>query len=225
MQTQIKTHKMQVLSEYESKQFISKHGIPIPKEMIVPDRNHIAKIKHYFEFPVVMKGLKPELTHKSEHNLVRTHIHDDQEALATYDELLESMQDKNAGVLISEMLPAQREVMIGLIRDEQFGPCVMFGLGGIFTEILNDVTFRIAPFNKREAMEMFTEIRGNLLLDKIRGLPQVNKDLLADMLVNLGNLGWENGSIHSIDINPVLFDGSKPIAADALVEFYAQDSI
>lgn len=223
MQAQSKK-KNRILSEYESKQFVSSYGIQVSKEMLISDRKALAKIRQRIGFPVVMKGLKPGVVHKSEHNLVQPDIRSEQEALLAYDELLSAMNDEQAAVLASEMLPAQREVMLGLIRDEQFGPCVLFGLGGLLTEILNDVTFRIAPCSKKEAMAMLTEIKGKSILGPVRGMPAVDKDILSDMLITLGNIGNTHDSIHSIDLNPVLFNGPRPVAVDALVVFDALDA-
>ncbi len=216
--------KNRILSEYESKQFVSSYGIPVSKEMLISERTALAKIRQHIGFPVVMKGLKPGVVHKSEHNLVQPDIRSEQEALLAYDQLLSAMNDEQAAVLASEMLPAQREVMLGLIRDEQFGPCVLFGLGGLLTEILNDVVFRIAPCSKKEAMTMLTEIKGMSILDPVRGMPAVDKDILSDMLITLGNIGNTHDSIHSIDLNPVLFNGPRPVAVDALVVFNALDA-
>jgi acetyl-CoA synthetase (ADP-forming) len=93
----------------------------------------------------------------------------------------------------------------------------MFGLGGIFTEILEDTSFRIAPIEKRDALEMMAEIKGHKILEAIRGLDPVDKDILADILIAIGNLGIENDAVEEVDINPVIISGGKPVAVDALV--------
>ncbi|KAF0122934.1 MAG: ATP-grasp domain-containing protein [bacterium] len=121
------------------------------------------------------------------------------------------------GVLVQEMIKGDRELVIGLTRDPQFGPCVMFGLGGIFTEILNDVSFRIAPLENRDALEMAREIRGHKILDAFRGKPPVNMDILCQALISIGNIGVEFEQIKEIDINPLIINGDKPVAVDALV--------
>ena len=110
-----------------------------------------------------------------------------------------------------------REFVAGLIRDQQLGPSVMFGLGGIFTEALNDVTFRIAPLSIYDAMEMLDEIRAKKLLDKFRGKPAVNRAVLAGILISLGTIGLERPEIAEIDINPMIVHGDIPVAVDALV--------
>ncbi len=120
-------------------------------------------------------------------------------------------------ILVQEMVKGQRELVVGLNRDPQFGPCVMFGLGGIFTEILKDIAFRIAPIEKREALEMMQDIKAKKILEPIRGMPAADKGLLADMLMTVGRIGLELEMIKEIDINPVIISADKPVAVDALV--------
>jgi len=115
------------------------------------------------------------------------------------------------------MVNGSREFVIGLSRDPQFGPCVMFGLGGIFTEALKDVTFRVAPLSKDDALEMIDEIKTKKLLGEFRGSPAVDREALAKALVGVGELGMKYDSIAEIDINPLIISGNKPVAVDALV--------
>ena len=126
---------------------------------------------------------------------------------------------KGAGnaVLVQEMIRCKRELAMGLTRDPQFGPCVMFGLGGIFTEILKDVSFRVAPLEKQDALAMMQEIRGRKILGAIRGMAAVDLDLLAEILVTIGRIGLENDRIKEIDVNPLMISNGKPVAVDALV--------
>ncbi len=106
---------------------------------------------------------------------------------------------------------------MGLVRDAQFGPCVMFGLGGIFTEILKDVSFRLAPLDRKDALEMMTEIKGHKILSAVRGMEPVDLDAMADVLIAVGRIGYENECIKEIDVNPVIIRDGKPVAVDALV--------
>ena len=115
------------------------------------------------------------------------------------------------------MIRGQRELVVGLTRDPQFGPCVMFGLGGIFTEILKDSAFRVAPLDKHDALDMMQEIKSRKILDAVRGLEAVDRELLADILIKVGQIGIENENIKEIDINPVIISKGKPVAVDALV--------
>ena len=107
--------------------------------------------------------------------------------------------------------------MIGMIRDPQFGPCVMFGLGGILTEILGDVTFRPAPLCEADAAEMLREIKGKKILSAIRGMPAVDTGSLIQCLMAVGRIGLEREDIQAIDVNPLIVQGSRPVAVDALV--------
>jgi acetyl-CoA synthetase (ADP-forming) len=127
------------------------------------------------------------------------------------------MAPEGGGVLVQQMLSGRRELVAGLMRDPQFGPSVMFGIGGIFTEILNDVVFRIAPIEQRDALEMMTEIRGYRILEAIRGMAAVDRDALSDILVAIGRLGVENPMIEEVDINPLIICAGKPIAVDAMI--------
>ncbi len=108
-------------------------------------------------------------------------------------------------------------MVIGMTRDPQFGPCVMFGMGGIFTEVFNDVCFRVAPIEKRDALEMMQEIKAHKILQPIRGMEAVDLDVLSQSLISLGKIGLENESVEQIDVNPLIIKKGKPIAADALV--------
>ena len=118
---------------------------------------------------------------------------------------------------MSEQIHGNRELIIGLIRDEQFGPCVMLGVGGILAEALADVAFRLAPLNKAEANDLIEDIAMQSLLDSFRGEPPVNRETLADILCSISQLGEDN-NLFSIDLNPLIISDGQPIAVDALVE-------
>jgi len=128
-----------------------------------------------------------------------------------------NMDKTEKAVLVQKMVKGQRELVVGLTRDPQFGPCVMFGLGGIFTEILKDISFRVAPLEERDALEMMREIRGHKILESVRGMPAADVDMLAEILINIGRIGLENEQVKEIDINPVIISGSRPVAVDALI--------
>jgi acetyl-CoA synthetase (ADP-forming) len=115
------------------------------------------------------------------------------------------------------MVKGNRELMAGLKRDSQFGPCVMFGLGGVLTEILEDISIRVAPLTRFDAMDMMGDIRGKKILDEFRGKPPVDREALADILLALGKIGLENEAILEIDVNPIKLVAGKPIVVDALI--------
>jgi acyl-CoA synthetase (NDP forming) len=157
------------------------------------------------------------LTHKTERNLVRVDIRNAEEAGAAFEDLMSRMEGGGKSLLVQEMVRGSRELVVGMTRDPQFGPCVMFGLGGIYTEILRDVSFRVAPLEKRDALQMTQEIRGRKILEGVRGMPPADMEMLCQILIKAGEIGLENGAIKEIDINPLILSGNKPVAVDALV--------
>ena len=205
------------LSEYESKKVLAHYGIPVTEEVLVTNPADLSKAVHKIGFPLVMKGCAAEIAHKTEKGLIRVDIRNEDEARTAFEEIASAMDDAQKTVLVQQMVKGQRELVVGLTRDPQFGPCVMFGLGGIFTEILEDTSFRVAPIEKRDALEMMQEIRAHKILEAIRGMEPADKDTLADMLIAVGRLGIENEAVEEIDINPVILSRGKPVAVDALV--------
>jgi acetyl-CoA synthetase (ADP-forming) len=205
------------LSEFTSKQFLASYGIPVCGESLVQSEKEAVKKANEFGFPVVLKACGATLTHKTEGNLIRLWLRGPDEVQAAYRDLTQDKSQDLEGILVQEMVSGHRELVIGLIRDAQFGPCVMFGFGGIFTEVLNDVSFRVAPLEEWDAMEMMEEIRAKKILEAFRGEPAVDRRLLAESLIALGRIGLENDSIEEIDVNPLKFRDGKPVAVDALV--------
>ena len=205
------------LSEHESKQLLAGYGIPVTREILVADRKDLANAISEIGFPLVMKGSSSSITHKTENGLIRVDIRNENEAVTAFEEIMEKMDGQGEGVLVQEMIKGQRELVVGLTRDPQFGPCVMFGLGGIFTEILKDISFRVAPLEKQDALDMMQEIKGHKILKAVRGMEPVDMDTLAQILINVGRIGLENEAIKEIDINPLILSGARPVAVDALV--------
>ena len=206
-----------MLSEYESKLFLAAQGIPVTKEILAETGPDLKKAIHEIGFPLVLKGCSPHIAHKTEKGLIRTDIRNEQEAEAAFSQIMGAMEGSNNGILIQEMVQGKRELVMGLTRDPQFGPCVMFGLGGIFTEILRDVSFRVAPLEKKDGLEMMREIKGHKILESVRGMEAADLDQLCEILMRLGQIGLDYKGIKEIDINPVILSGSKPVAVDALI--------
>ena len=204
------------LSEYESRLVIESAGVPVAAAALARSRKEAEQMAEKIGYPVVMKGCSAELTHKTESGMVKLNVGNSEEAARVFDELTAKMKNLD-GVLIEKMVKGSREFVIGLSRDPQFGPCVMFGLGGIFTEALKDVTFRVAPLSKEDALEMIDEIKTKKILGEFRGSPAVDRETLAKALVGIGELGISCDSIAEIDINPLIICGDKPVAVDALV--------
>jgi acetyl-CoA synthetase (ADP-forming) len=204
------------LSEYESRQVIESAGVLVAAAALVKTKEEAIAEAERMGYPVVMKGCSAELAHKTEAGMVALNVGDAQEVAQVFDELTGKMKDMD-GVLVEKMVRGSREFVIGLSRDSQFGPCVMFGLGGIFTEALKDVSFRVAPLTKEDALEMIDEIKTKKLLGEFRGSPAVDRNALAKALIGVGELGVKYDSIAEIDINPLIVCGDKPVAVDALV--------
>ncbi len=205
------------LSEYESKQLLAAYQIPVTSEELVNNPEGLLRAAYKIGYPVVIKGCAAQIVHKTEKRLIRVDVRNDAEARTAFEEIMAGMNGAGDNILVQEMVKGQRELVVGLNRDPQFGPCVMFGLGGIFTEILKDIVFRIAPLKKRDALEMMQDIQAKKILEPIRGMPAADKDLLADMLMTVGRIGLELEMIKEIDINPIIISAGKPVAVDALV--------
>ncbi len=205
------------LSENESKEVLAAYNIPVTKEIPVKSVNELINAAKEIGYPLVLKGCSADISHKTEKGLVRMDIRNDKEAQTAFEEIMADIDAPDGMVLVQELIKGKRELVVGLTRDPQFGPCVMFGLGGIFTEILKDISFRIAPLEKRDAMEMMQEIKASKILTAIRGMVEVDIESLADILIAVGRIGLENDNIKEIDINPLIISDGKPIAVDALV--------
>ena len=205
------------LSEYEAKLILAAYEIPITKEILVKDKDHLEKAIQKIGFPLVMKGCSAEIAHKTEKGLIHVDIRTATEAKKAFREIMAGMEGFEGGVLLQEMIKGRRELVMGLTRDPQFGPCVMFGLGGIFTEILKDISFRRAPLEVRDALELMQEIRGHKILDAVRGMEAADKKQLTQMLIALGKIGLDYDSVMEIDLNPVILNGAKPVVVDALI--------
>jgi acetyl-CoA synthetase (ADP-forming) len=209
--------KRQTLSEHESKEFLRAYGIPVTREKEVLDQHRFMEAVREIGFPLVVKGTGSQLIHKTERALVHVDIRSEDEALAAYRDVMHKITPDGGKVLVQEMVIGKRELVVGLTRDMQFGPCVMFGLGGIFTEILKDISFRVAPIERRDALDMMQEIQARKILEAVRGMPPADLDVLSDILIKVGNIGVEQEHVKEIDMNPVIISGSQPIAVDALV--------
>lgn len=205
------------LSEYQSKRLLASYGIPVTREELAFSREGAIKAAKEIGFPVVIKACGPEIIHKTELALVELNLRDEKEVSQSYDKIVNNVKTSFDGVLVQEMIKGNRELVMGLIRDPQFGPCVMFGLGGIYTEILKDVSFRVAPLERRDALEMMREIKAAAILEDFRGQEPVEEQILCQSLINIGTIGIEYEEINEIDINPLIISGSRPVAVDALV--------
>ena len=204
------------LTEYESKQFCAAFGIPVCREAIASDVAAAVNAARKIGWPVVLKASGEKLLHKTEVGGIALNLKTEAEVRQAGERLL-GIPGCQA-LLVQEMVAGYRELVCGLVRDDQFGPCVMFGIGGVLTEVFQDVTFRVAPLSSGDARQMIAEIRNRKILESSRGQPAVDIEILAKTLVALGEIGLQYKSVSSVDINPLLIrpDG-RPVAVDALV--------
>ncbi|MFW6241407.1 MAG: acetate--CoA ligase family protein, partial [Thermodesulfobacteriota bacterium] len=204
-----------VLDEALSKTLLSEMGILAVEEAVVTTPGEAKAAAERFGWPVVLKGLRPGTVHKTEAGLVRMGV-DSEAALETaFSELLDAAE--GGGVLVQRQVPAGLELIAGLVRDPQFGPCVMAGMGGVLAEVLKDTAFGMAPLNKADALALIGRLRSQALLDGFRGAPPVDREALAEILVRLGNLGAAAERVREVDINPLIVVDGKPMAVDAAV--------
>ncbi|HOZ61294.1 MAG TPA: acetate--CoA ligase family protein [Smithellaceae bacterium] len=206
------------LTEAESKILLKKYGVPVVEEAVISTVEQAVSKSAVFGFPVVLKGLGTKLTHKTERGLVKLNLASAIEVKNACLEIQNSAGADLEGFLLQPQIQGKREFVAGLFQDEQFGPVVMFGLGGVFTEALQDVVFRIAPFDEIQAEDMMEEIMSSKLLEGFRGESPADKKQLINVLLGLSKLGTERLDIKEVDINPLLVspDG-KVTAVDALV--------
>ncbi len=206
------------LSEYNSKLLLRAYGIPATRETLVQSPGEAAAAAEALGYPVVVKACSPRLMHKSEAGAVAVGIQNEADLLKAYDRISAAVAQPLEGMLIQEMVRGSRELVVGLTRDAQFGPCVMLGLGGVLTEVLNDTAFRVAPFDTVEALDMMGELRSHAILDNFRGQAPADRNLLAETLTAVGRMALENEAIAEIDINPLIIDAQGRLTAvDALI--------
>jgi acetate---CoA ligase (ADP-forming) len=213
------------LSEHQAKQILEKADIAFPREALVTAGKDAGEIAGKIGFPVVMKICSPDIQHKTEIGGVIVGIASAEAARDAADRLLANARKhcpaaRIEGILVSPMIAGGVETIADVVRDPVFGPVVMFGLGGLFVEVLKDVTFRVAPFDVEEARCMIREIRGYAILDGARGAAPADVNALAHMLAALSHFASANaGAIESIDLNPVrvMSDGQGVVPLDALL--------
>lgn len=205
------------MDEYTSKRILKIHGIPTVEEEIVADALECEKTASRIGYPLVMKGLQQGKIHKTELGLVHLDIPDSQAACRSFDSLMKKMNGQGK-IIVYRQVKGKIELILGLLRDPQFGPCVMLGLGGIMAEILSDAVFAPAPMSGQDALELISRLRGQKILDGFRGEPPVNRKELARILVLLGDIGLQYSRIQEIDINPLIIgENGAMVAIDAAI--------
>ena len=205
-----------ILDEHRAKQILARAGIPTVKEAVVTTPGEAAEQGAAMGYPVVMKGLSPGQVHKTEENLVRIGVHGADAAKAVFLSLKNAVAAEGK-ILVQKQVKGELELIAGLLRDPQFGPCVMCGFGGVMAEVLNDTAFGVAPLNMEDALALINRLKTRKLLNGFRGNPPLDKEAFADILVKLGDLGIANPGIREVDINPLIISNGLPVAVDATI--------
>jgi acetyl-CoA synthetase (ADP-forming) len=213
------------LMEHEAKSICQQYGMSVTRFKVAKDLNEALKYAKEIGYPVVFKIVSPDIIHKSDVGGVIVNIKNDEEAKNAYKKIMENVAKnkpdaKIIGIFVQEMAPTGLEVIVGAIKDPQFGHTIMFGLGGIFVEILKDVTFRIAPLTIEDAMEMIREIKGYPLLKGYRGQPPADENAIIDTIMKTSKLLTDFPQISQLDLNPIFIyeRGAKIVDARIILE-------
>lgn len=213
----------ETLSESSAKAVLKKYGIPVTREARAGSTDEAVSRAREMGYPVVLKVDSPDIPHKTEAGALRLNLQNDGEVRAGYVEIINNALNYKPdariyGVSVQEMLPGGTEVIVGVTRDPVFGPVIMFGLGGIFVEVLKDVSFRVAPVSPGDARDMIEEIRGIGVLKGVRGKPPADVDAIVDVILKVSALVTDyRDSIEELDINPLVVYPKGAIAADAML--------
>jgi len=214
--------KRTLLTEIESKELLKAARIPVVETKLATSKTEAMELAKKMGFPVVMKIVSPDVVHKSDAGGVKLNIQNATQAGKAYSEILASVKKhypkaKIVGLTVQKMARQGIEVIIGMTKDAQFGPVIMFGLGGILVEVLKDVSFRIVPMTKRDAAEMITEIKGFPILKGYRGQDPADVPYLEELIVKVSDFVDKNPEIKELDLNPVFAYKSGALAVDARI--------
>ena len=210
------------LLEHEAKQVLQDMNILIPPSKLVLSEVEAIESAKKFGFPVVLKLMSKDVMHKTDSGAVVIDLSNEQEVKETYNDFMRRFENiEIAGVLVEKMVKIGLELIIGTSTDSTFGPVILFGVGGVLVEAIKDVVFRMCPVTKEQALGAIEEIKAKILLEGFRGQPKVNKNKLAELLVKISHLAWENREfIAEMDINPIIAneDGIFPVDARIILK-------
>jgi len=213
------------LLEPEAKAICTQYGIPVTRFKVAKNPQEAAKHAQEIGFPIVLKIISPDIIHKWDVGGVILNLKTPKQVKEAYSKILQNAKKhkpdaKINGILVQEMAPLSTEVIVGATKDPQFGPALMFGLGGIFVEVLKDVAFRIAPITESDAREMITEVKAYPILRGYRGQPPADIDAIVQILLNTSRLVMENQEIKELDLNPIMVyeKGAKTVDARIILE-------
>ncbi|MGV8107512.1 MAG: acetate--CoA ligase family protein [Nitrososphaerota archaeon] len=209
-----------VITEESSKEILGEYGIKVPKYALVTNSDEAAQKSKGIGFPLVAKIVSPDILHKTDVGGVKVGLGSEDEVKKAFDDMFYRLKEKFdvKGVLLEKMVPEGVELIIGLQNDFQFGPSIMVGLGGIYTELFKDVSFRVLPVTKWDALKMLESLRGKDILKGFRGSKPIDLDMLSEAIVNIGTLGVDMaGKYESIDFNPVVVYPDSYYVVDAKI--------
>ncbi len=213
------------LLEHEAKAICMEYDIPVTAFRVAKTEEETLKFANDIGYPVVLKIVSPDILHKSDVGGVIINLKNPEEVKDAHRKILSNVKKHKAdaeivGILVQEMAPKSTEVIIGATKDPQFGPALMFGLGGVFVEILEDVTFRIAPITEQDAREMITEVKAYPLLKGYRGQPPADVDTIVSILLKTSKLVTDHQEIKELDLNPIMVyeKGAKTVDARIILE-------
>jgi acyl-CoA synthetase (NDP forming) len=219
---QARKEKRTQLTEIESKELLKEAGIPIVESRLARTKAEAIALSKKMGFPVVLKIVSPDVIHKSDSGGVKLGLANTSQVGNAYSEIVSAIKKhhpkaKIEGVSVQKMARSGVEVIIGMTKDAQFGPVLMFGLGGILVEVLKDVSFRIVPLTKRDAHEMIKEIKGYPLLEGYRGQEPADVPFLEDLMLKVSDFVDKNPEIKELDLNPIFAYKNKAVAVDTRV--------
>ncbi len=213
------------LLETEAKTVCIEYGIPVTKFQLAKNEGEAVEFAEKIGYPIVLKIVSPDIIHKSDVGGVVVNLRNASEVRSAYKQILANVRKHKAkakivGILVQEMAPSSTEVIVGAIKDPQFGPTLMFGLGGVFVEVLKDVTFRIAPITEDEAREMISEVKAYPLLKGYRNTPPADIDAIVKILLKTSQLVMDHQEIKELDLNPIMVyeKGAKVVDARIILE-------
>lgn len=211
-----------LLTEVESKQVLHEAGIPVAIPVLARDAKEAVKAAEKTGFPVVLKVVSPDVVHKSDVGGVRLGLESNEDVEEAFDEIMDAVKAAQPdarieGVAVQSMAPAGAEVIVGMSKDPQFGPVMMFGLGGILVEVLKDVAFRIVPLEPKDAREMVREIKGFPVLEGVRGQPAADVAALESLILKVSEFVEAHPEIEELDLNPVFAYPDGVLAVDARI--------
>jgi acetyl-CoA synthetase (ADP-forming) len=210
------------LLEPESKEVVSSYGMPITRFRVAKTVEEAIKFSGEIGYPVVIKVVSPDVLHKSDVGAVKINLKNAEEVKTAFSEIMKNVKKfksdaKIIGVIVEQLAPQGNEVIVGMAKDPQFGPALMFGLGGIFVEVLKDVAFRIAPLTEYDAREMIQEIKGYPVLTGIRGQKPADINSIVDVILKVSKLVTEHMRIEQLDLNPILVYEKGATIVDARI--------